>query len=110
MERLAAAQPQQRKPATTQRAVYADGLHPVFRAAGDKTAARPEQRADEALVQAQYGNEEAADHPSMICQLALPGVLSHDARKVLPEAELPPAPASHDRGGWSRSELRETVR
>jgi len=110
MERVAAAQPQQRKPAATQRAVYADGFHPVFRAAGDKTAARPEQRADEALVQAQYGDEEAADHASMICQLALPEVLSQDARKVSPKVELLRAPASHDRGGWSRSELRETVR
>ncbi|KRG42697.1 hypothetical protein ARC78_08360 [Stenotrophomonas pictorum JCM 9942] len=57
-----------------------DGFHPVFGATGDKTAARPEQGADEALVQAQYGNEKAADHPLMICQLALPQDLSQDAR------------------------------
>jgi hypothetical protein len=57
MEGLAAAQAQQRKPTAAQRTVYADGFHPVFRTAGNKTTARPEQGADEALVEAQYGNE-----------------------------------------------------
>ncbi|MNV76595.1 hypothetical protein D3C71_1699550 [compost metagenome] len=57
VEGLATAKPQQRQPTAAQRAVYADGFHPVFRAAGNKTAARPEQGADEALVEAQYGNE-----------------------------------------------------
>ncbi|MNT38007.1 hypothetical protein D3C72_1741770 [compost metagenome] len=70
MERMAAAQPSRRQPAAAQRAVPGDGVHGVFRAARHETAARPQQRADEALVEAQQGDEQARDHSVILSQLA----------------------------------------
>lgn len=59
MEGMAAAQPARGQPAAARGAMGGDGLHGVFRTAGHEAATRPQQRADEALVEAQQGDEQA---------------------------------------------------
>lgn len=69
MQRMATPQAARGQPCTTRRAVTGHGFHRVFRATGRKAATRPQQRTDEALVEAQGGDEQAIYHLSMIGQL-----------------------------------------
>ncbi len=59
MEGMATPQALGGKPATARGAVHGNGLHGVFRTAGHETAARSQQWADEALVEAEQGDEQA---------------------------------------------------
>ena len=69
VQRVAAAYALYRQPAALQGAKTGDRLHGVLRATGSKPAARPQQRAYEAFVEPQDGNEGAVDHAWMICDL-----------------------------------------
>ncbi|QHQ28630.1 hypothetical protein XaFJ1_GM001899 [Xanthomonas albilineans] len=69
MEGMAATDAANGHPAATQRTITGDSGHCVGRATGHETAARPQQRTDEVLVQAQQDNEGAGDHAIMICHL-----------------------------------------
>jgi len=62
MQRMAAAETAHGQPAPAQYAKARQRLGGIFRAAWMKPAARPEQRADRALVAAQHENEKPGDH------------------------------------------------
>ena len=69
VQRVAAAYALYRQPAALQRAKASDRLHGVLRATRRKPAAGPQQRAYEAFVEPQDGDEGAVDHSLMICDL-----------------------------------------
>ena len=69
VEGMAAADAPGGQPAAFHRTEPGDGFHRVFRAGRDETAARTQQRADEALVYPQDSNEYLADHVRMITVL-----------------------------------------
>ena len=69
VQRVAATYAFHRQPAALQGAKAGNRLHGVLRATGRKPAARPQQRAYEAFVEPQDGNEGAVDHSVMICDL-----------------------------------------
>src|SRR5690606_35799282 len=62
VEGMAAADAPQRQPAALERAEPRDRGHRVLRATGHATAARAQQRAEQARVAAQEEDEQACDH------------------------------------------------